>query len=128
MAVCLVLSPLLWVGSLAPKVPGVAGVLLWPLLTLLEFLGVLSKCFALMVRLFANMTAGHMLLAVLMMFVLQSLHGPLQALLGVGVVCILASAVMSLLDVLVAVGQAYILTFLVAIFLSLYTTESAHGH
>ena len=53
--VCVAISPVLWILSLSPKVPGVAGVILALPLGLLELVGVLTKCMALMIRLFANM-------------------------------------------------------------------------
>jgi F-type H+-transporting ATPase subunit a len=43
-----------------------------PLIAFLEVVGVVAKCFALTVRLFANMVAGHVLLAVLMSFITLS--------------------------------------------------------
>lgn len=85
---------------------------------LVEFIGIFVKPFALAVRLFANMTGGHMLLAVLLIFV----KGLVESF-GVGgggaiaLVPLAAATVISLLEVLVAVIQAFIFTALTGLFL-----------
>ena len=125
---CGVLSPVLWLWSLSPSIPGVTGKILAVPLALLEFVGAVIKCFALMVRLLANMLAGHALVAVLLMFVLQALAAMLTQesyrLLYVGPICILAGVAVSILELLVAGLQAYIFTFLSAMFLGLYAEVS----
>jgi F-type H+-transporting ATPase subunit a len=130
MPLCLALSPLLWLKSLSPEVPGLVGKLLAAPLAALEFLGAIMKCFALMIRLFANMIAGHALLAILMLFILQALAALLREraadLFYIAPACILTSVGVDLLELLVAVLQAYIFTFLTAMFLSLYG-EEAHA-
>jgi hypothetical protein len=97
-------------------------------LAALELVGTLAKCFALMVRLFVNLMAGHGLLAVLMMFVFQASADYLSAGLGpavvTGAVCVIFSVLVCLLEILVAVLHAYIFTYLSAIFFGLY----AEGH
>jgi F-type H+-transporting ATPase subunit a len=126
MWLCVLISPVLWIASLTPRVPGLAGVILAVPLALLELVGVLAKCFALMIRLFANMLSGHVLLTVLMMFILQALQTQVVHVFYVGPFCIAASVVVEILELLVAGLQAYIFTFLTAIFLALYA-ESSHG-
>lgn len=103
---------------------------LWlaPLMVPLELLQVLTRGFALAVRLFANMIAGHILLAVL-----TSLIGVAIAAIGaagflVGGVVVLSNAAISLLEVLVAVLQAYIFTFLTTLFLGQAVNIQHHGH
>jgi F-type H+-transporting ATPase subunit a len=132
LAVCVVLSPVLWFLSLSPEMEGVAGAILLVPLAILELAGTLAKCFALMIRLFANLMAGHGLIAVMMLFVFQTSAGivaawsaKLQAV-GIGAVCVAAGVLLDLLEMLVAVVQAYIFTYLSAIFLSLYG-EGHHG-
>lgn len=124
LALGVVLSPALFIKSLVPKVPGVAGVLLWPMLVVLEISSVFSKCVALMIRLFANMLAGHSLLAVFMMFIVIALQENIRSLTYVGPLSILGSVFVDLLEVLVASLQAYIFTFLTAIFIGLYMEPS----
>ncbi|MFZ1991333.1 MAG: F0F1 ATP synthase subunit A, partial [Alphaproteobacteria bacterium] len=126
MWLCALISPVLWIASLTPPVPGLAGVILAVPLALLELVGVLAKCAALMIRLFANMLSGHVLLTVLMMFILQALQTQVVHVFYVGPFCIAASVVVQILELLVAGLQAYIFTFLTAIFLALYA-ESSHG-
>jgi F-type H+-transporting ATPase subunit a len=123
------LSPLLWLNSLAPKVPGVAGVILKGPLILIEVIGVIAKCFSLMVRLFANVIAGHALLAILVMFFLivfkTFVEQGAAELFYVGPAVVLGGVVVCLLELLVAALQAYIFTFLTAMFLGLYV-EADH--
>ncbi|MFA6134939.1 MAG: F0F1 ATP synthase subunit A [Phycisphaerae bacterium] len=120
------LSPILWVKKLAPHVEGVPGLIMVVPLTLLEVVGVVARCFALMIRLFANMLSGHMVLAVFMMFIVMTLEGQVKVLqlALIGPVCIVFSVLLSLLELLVAGLQAYIFTFLTAIFLGLYIEPS----
>jgi F-type H+-transporting ATPase subunit a len=122
---CVVISPALWVFSLAPRTPGLAGAILAVPLGLLEMLGVVAKCMALMIRLFANMVSGHTLLAVLMMFILQAMETQVVRVFYVGPFCIAASVAVEVMELLVAGLQAYIFAFLTATFLGLYV-ETAH--
>lgn len=105
-------------------VPGGTPALLWPLVWVIEFIGLLTKPFALTVRLFANMTGGHAILLVLFGF----LYGVEHANQGViGVPSTVASFAfilfIMLFEVLVALIQAYIFTVLTAIFMSLAVAE-----
>jgi len=93
---------------------------LWlaPLLIPVEIIGLVARIFALAVRLFANMIAGHILLAVLLGLVLTA--GTSMGAgggFGVALPVVLASAGISLLEVFVAFLQAFIFTFLTALFL-----------
>jgi F-type H+-transporting ATPase subunit a len=102
---------------------------LWlaPLMVLIEIIGVFAKAFALAIRLFANMIAGHILLGVLLGLALSV--GTYQWLAGLGfgvLVIVPASVAINLLEVLVAVIQAFIFTFLTVIFLG-QATVFHHG-
>lgn len=123
------LSPATWFLGFAPHIKGVAGIFLVPLLTVLEFVGVAARCFALMIRLFANMISGHTLLAVMAMLGLQAAASALQGAVISGtlvsIVCVLASVLLQILELLVAGIQAYVFTILAATFLSLYV-EPGH--
>ena len=128
MWLCAILSPGLWVLGLSPKIPGAVGAVLCVPLAILELVGALAKCFALTVRLFANVMAGHTLLAVLTLFTLMSMQSAIEqniAYFGVTAVCVLAGALVCILELLVAALQAYVFTFLTAMFLGLYV-ESSH--
>jgi F-type H+-transporting ATPase subunit a len=105
-------------------VPHGTPVLLWPLVFVIELIGLFTKPFALTVRLFANMTGGHAILLVLFGF----LYGTADANTGfLGVPSTIASfgfvLFIMLFEVLVALIQAYIFTVLTAIFLSLAVAE-----
>lgn len=120
-------SPILWLASLSPEIPGPVGKVLLGPLALLELVGAVAKCFALMIRLTANMFAGHVLLAVLMMFALRAVSNALEVrmlYLGVSAMCVLGSVGVTILDLLVSLLQAYIFTFLTAMFLGLYVEPS----
>lgn len=97
---------------------------LWPLVFLIEIIGLFTKPFALTVRLFANMTGGHAILLVLFGFLLGIKHYASPAL---GVPSTVASFAfilfIMLFEVLIALIQAYIFTVLTAIFTSLAVAE-----
>ena len=104
--------------------PGVpAGVLF--ILTPIEILGVFLRPFVLMIRLFANITAGHII--ILSFFSLIFIFGEMSTGLGFGVsVLSLAFTIfMSMLELLVAFLQAYVFTFLSAIYFG-SAIEEAH--
>lgn len=89
-----------------------------PLLVPLEIVGAFAKAFALAVRLFANMLAGHILLAVMIGFILSA--GAAMGWLGgfgVAVPVVLGAIAITLLEIFVAFLQAYIFTFLTALFI-----------
>ncbi|MFP4105671.1 MAG: F0F1 ATP synthase subunit A [Phycisphaerae bacterium] len=124
LALAVALSPLLWIRGLAPSIPGMVGYLLLVPLALLELVGMVAKCFSLMVRLLANIMAGHALLAALMMFVAMVTadltRETIGQAVGISAACILGSVLVNLLEMLVAGLQAYIFTFLTAMFIGLY--------
>ena len=98
------------------------GLPLWllPIMIPVEILSLFTKPFALMIRLFANMLAGHMVIAMLLLLI--PLLASISPLLGWAVVPVsLALALfIMLLEVLVAFVQAYIFTLLTAIFIASY--------
>lgn len=93
------------------------------ILTPVELMGKLAKPFALMVRLFANMLAGHTLvLSLLGMIFLFATIGPLRhAVAGASVAMVLG---IMCLEVFVAFLQAYIFAILTAVFVGVIR----HGH
>ncbi|MES1256050.1 MAG: F0F1 ATP synthase subunit A [Acidobacteriota bacterium] len=94
---------------------------LWmaPLLVPVEIIGLVAKVFALAVRLFANMIAGHILLAVLLSFILAAGAKSAGLGLGIAVPVVLGSAAISLLELFVAFLQAFIFTFLTTLFIGM---------
>jgi F-type H+-transporting ATPase subunit a len=99
--------------------PGLPAWLL-PIMIPVEILSMFTKPFALMIRLFANMLAGHMVITTLLLLI--SLMGQISWLGGAAMapVSILLSLFIMLLEVLVAFIQAYIFTLLSAIFIGMY--------
>lgn len=95
------------------------GVPFWlkPIMIPVELIGMFSKPFALMVRLFANITAGHIIVLSLvsLIFIFKSL--------AVAPVSILFVLFMDLLELLVAFLQAYVFTLLSALFIGLAVQE-----
>lgn len=107
--------------------PGVpVGVLV--LLTPIELLGVFLRPFVLMIRLFANITAGHII--ALSFFSLIFIFGEMSTGLGLGVSVFSVAFVifMSLLELLVAFLQAFVFTLLSAIYFGAAVEEHHHDH
>jgi F-type H+-transporting ATPase subunit a len=101
-------------------VPSGLPVWLLPIIIPLEILGMFTKPFALMIRLFANMLAGHIVITTLLLLI------PIMAKIAVaaGVLMVPISLALALfimlLEVLVAFIQAYIFTLLTSIFIGMY--------
>jgi F-type H+-transporting ATPase subunit a len=93
---------------------------LWlaPLLIPVEIIGTFAKTSALAIRLFANMLAGHVLLAVLLSFIFlgASSMGTAGGL-GIAVPVVIGSVAINLLELFVAFLQAYIFAFLTTLFI-----------
>ncbi len=99
--------------------PGVPAWLL-PIMIPVELIGVISKPFALMIRLFANITAGHIVILSLisLIFIFKSVFASFAA--------VPMALFISLLELLVAALQAYIFTLLTALFIGLAVQEEHH--
>jgi F-type H+-transporting ATPase subunit a len=110
-----------YLGHIVPK--GVPG-WLYPLLFPIELIGLLTKTFALCIRLFANMIAGHIVILAFISFIF--IFGSLNALVGYAVAPVSVGLVLFtlLLELFVAFLQAYVFTFLTAIF----TGAAMHPH
>ena len=90
----------------------------------IEVLGMFTKPFALMIRLFANMLAGHMMITALLM--LFALCYPISVALGVFMIPISLGMALFImcLEVLVAFIQAYVFTLFSAMFIGMYAHPS----
>lgn len=97
-----------------------------PLMPIIELIGVFTKPFVLMVRLFANITAGHII--ALGFFSLIFIFGSMNQGLGYGIslLSVTFAVFMSLLELLVAFIQAYVFTLLSAIFFGMAVEEHHH--
>jgi len=98
------------------------GVPVWlaPIMIPVEIIGLFTKPFALMIRLFANITAGHIIVLSLisMIFIFKSLF--------VAVPSLLMVLFMDCIELLVAFLQAYIFTLLSALFIGMAMPEHHH--
>ena len=99
--------------------PGVPFWLL-PIMIPIEIIGLFSKPFALMIRLFANISAGHIVVLslVTLIFIFKSLL--------VAPVSIVFVLFMDCIELLVAFLQAYVFTLLSALFIGMATAEPEH--
>lgn len=102
-----------WKHILLPDVPW----WLYPIMIPVELIGIISKPFALMIRLFANITAGHIIVLSLisLIFIFKTL-----AIAPVSVAFVLF---MDVLELLVAFLQAFIFTLLTALFIGMAVEE-----
>lgn len=91
-----------------------------PLMIPVEIMGLFAKIFALAVRLFANMVAGHVLLAVLFMMILKAGQA-LGTTIGLGIaIPLVAGAIaVTMLEIFVAFLQAFIFTYLTTLFIGM---------
>ena len=88
----------------------------------IEVLGLFTKPFALCIRLFANMTGGHIVILALigLIFVFKSLAvAPVSVAFALGIY---------MLELFVAFLQAYIFTMLTSLFMGLGMPAESHGH
>lgn len=100
-----------------------------PILIPVEFLGLFTKPFALAIRLFANMTAGHLVILSLigLIFSFTNTFGEGVGW-GVTPVSVGFALFIYLLEILVAFIQAYIFTMLSALFIGMAIAEHEHEH
>jgi F-type H+-transporting ATPase subunit a len=111
------------VGAMAGLVGGglhwtdLVDLLMWGFLFLLELIGAIIKPFALMIRLFANMVAGHIVLASILFLIFATK----SVMMGytVGAISVAGCVAISCLELFVAFLQAYIFVFLTTLFLSM---------
>ncbi len=110
-----------YVGHIVPK--GVP-VWLYPLLFPIEIIGLVTKTFALCIRLFANMIGGHIVILSFISFIF--IFGSFGLGIGLGVAPISVGLVLftMMLELFVAFLQAYVFVFLTAIF----TGAAMHPH
>jgi F0F1-type ATP synthase membrane subunit a len=94
----------------------VPDILMWGMLLILELIGAVVKPFALMIRLFANMIAGHIVLAALILLIPVTASVAVQ--IGIGVPVTALSLLIRLLEVFVAFLQTYIFVFLTTLFIA----------
>jgi F-type H+-transporting ATPase subunit a len=105
------------------ELPAGMGLILTPLMFVIEIFGFLVKHGVLAIRLFANMFAGHLVLAIFIAFIgVVSTSDLLFAV--VSPVSVIAAIALSLLELFVAFLQAYVFTFLASLFIG----SAQHAH
>ena len=109
------------------KPPGTPVALL-PIMIPIEIFGVFTKPFALMIRLFANITAGHIIIFSLISLIFVASNNGANAVAGwsVAPISVLFVLFIFLIEILVAFLQAYIFTLLSAVFIGLAVKEEEH--
>ena len=105
-----------WKHILTPPVPKA----LYPIMIPVEIIGMLTKPFALMIRLFANITAGHIIILSLISLIFIFETAWVSPISGAFVLF------MSVLEMLVAALQAYVFTLLSALFIGQAVAEHDH--
>ncbi len=131
---CLAIFTLIVYISSGPKdfwahtlwMPGVP-VILRPILAVIELVGfILIKPFSLLLRLFANITAGHFVVMSLIAL-MMTLKQQFGAVASTGISLVLTLFI-SVIEILVAFLQAFIFTMLSALFIGMATEEHDHEH
>ncbi|MBP5259281.1 MAG: F0F1 ATP synthase subunit A [Paludibacteraceae bacterium] len=119
-----------WKDIFWPEVPVFLKTPVFPLMQIIEFISTLTKPIALMIRLFANIFAGHMIILVLisLIFIFTAVFQSAAVGGGTAVLSVLFSVFMYCLELLVAFIQAYVFTMLSAIFIGLAQAEHEEGH
>ena len=128
LAICTFLAVNLWGNKeywkeiLWPDVPWLLKAP-FPMMPIIEIFGIFTKPFALMIRLFANMMAGHAaILSLISIIFITANMGPLING-SMGFVAVAFGIFMTALELLVAFIQAYVFTMLSAVFIGLSRTE-----
>lgn len=113
------MGPAHYLKSYVPHidVPFGMGYILIPMIVVIEVIGNFIKAFVLAVRLFANMFAGHTVLAVILLFIVMVKDQSWFLFWPITAASVLGVTALSLLELFVAFLQAFIFTFLTALFL-----------
>lgn len=119
------LGPKGYLRTIFPKVPGLEGpgaVAMSLFMGPIELLGKLVKPFALTVRLFGNMTAGHFVILSLMGLIFLFGHLGIWSW-GIGIMATLLVVAIMLLELFVALLQAYVFALLTSVFIGMMQHE-----
>ena len=109
--------------------PGVPTILK-PVMAILEFIGIFTKPFALMIRLFANISGGHIIILSLvsLIFIFGKMGQSVGGAAGGAALAVPLVLFMNVIELFVAFLQAYIFTMLSALFIGLAVEEHDHEH
>jgi F-type H+-transporting ATPase subunit a len=115
-----------WKEILWPDVPKWMKVP-FPMMPMLELIGIFTKPFSLMIRLFANITAGHAVTLGLLSVIFITAKMGLAVNGGMTVISMILTIFMTLIELLVAYIQAYVFTMLSAVFIGLSRVRDEHA-
>jgi F-type H+-transporting ATPase subunit a len=120
----------LGLGGYLKHLTAEAPIFVWPIIIPIEIMGTFIKPIALAIRLFANMTAGHILVAVLLGFAAKGFFSTESVVVGipVGIVSSLGIIAIYFLELFVAFLQAFVFMFLTTVFISLLEHHGDHDH
>lgn len=99
-----------------------------PLMPIIEIIGLITKPFVLMLRLFANITAGHIIILGFVSLIMIFGEMSPGAGYGISIISVSLSIFISLLELLVAFLQAYVFTLLSALYFGMAIEEHHHQH
>jgi F-type H+-transporting ATPase subunit a len=116
-----------WKEIFSPEVPLWLKSPIFPLMPFLELIGIFTKPFALMVRLFANILAGHSVILAFtcLIFFVAKMNPAIS--ISMTCVSVVFSVFMGFLELLVAFIQAYVFVILSAVFIGLAKVEAHHN-
>ena len=116
------------VDPLGNSMPWAGKIMIYLILVPIELIGILTKPFALMIRLFANITAGHIIVLSLvgLIFVFGNFGESTGGAATGAALAVPLTLFISLLELLVAALQAFIFTLLSALFIGQAVEEPAH--
>ena len=99
-----------------------------PIMPAIEFIGLFTKPFSLMIRLFANILAGHAIILILtcIVFATAKLGAAVNG--AMSAVSVVLSIFMNCLELLVAFLQAFVFTMLSAVFIGAAQHSEEHEH
>ncbi len=106
-----------WIGLVPHGIPLAIAPIIW----FIEFIGLFTRAFSLAIRLFANMTGGHIMIIVIpfLILIFGGIMNPALAIGGIGPLAIAFLLFIFSLELFVSIVQAYVFSFLTAVFISL---------
>lgn len=114
-----------WKGIFWPEVPAWLKVPI-PLMPVVEFIGIFTKPFALMIRLFANIVGGHSTVGGLVCLIFITVKLGTTINITMSAISVIFTVFIDLIELLIAYIQAYIFTLLSALFIGLARVDSPH--
>src|SRR5579871_1615307 len=112
-------GPIKYIRSYYPHIDAPGGFFLGIFIALIEIFGHVIKTGVLAIRLFANIFAGHTVLAIILTFIILARNAPAMAFWPISIGSVIFIVALSLLELFVAFLQAYVFTYLTSLFLGM---------